>query len=51
MLSDKAIKEFKETYKRNFGVDLTDDEALTMAGQLMTIFNFVYRPIRKEWEQ
>ncbi len=49
MLSDKALKEFKQIWKEQYGVEPTDAEATESAIKLLTLMNAVYRPIKKEW--
>jgi hypothetical protein len=49
MLSDKALKEFKQIWKEEIGEDISDDLAVENATQLLTFFDAVYRPIKKEW--
>lgn len=49
MVSDKALQEYKAIYKEEFGEDISDEEALSQAVNLLTFMNSVYRPIKKEW--
>lgn len=49
MISDKALQEYKEIYKRKFGIEVDDATALERAINLLTLMNTVYRPIKKEW--
>lgn len=49
MLSKQALDEFKAIWKKEFGQDITDDVATEEAINLLTLFNAVYRPIKKEW--
>ncbi|MBI4232801.1 hypothetical protein HY605_06230 [Candidatus Peregrinibacteria bacterium] len=49
MLSDAALHEFKKIYKREYGTELTDTEALALGINLLTILDQIYKPIRKEW--
>lgn len=48
MISDKALKEYKEIYRKKFGKDISDQEALEQATKLITLVDAVYRPIPKE---
>lgn len=48
MLSAEALKAFKAIYKREKGIELTDEEAVKEAINLLTLFDAIYRPIRKE---
>jgi hypothetical protein len=47
MVSDKALAEYKAIYKKQFGEDLSDQEALEQATKLLTLMKAVYRPIKK----
>ena len=47
-LSKEAIDEFKAIYKKEFGKDLSDKEALEMATNLINLFKVIYRPIPKD---
>lgn len=49
MISEKALKEFKEIYKKKTGKDISDQDALESATKLITLVKAVYRPIPKEW--
>ena len=48
MIPKKALEEFKQIYK---GEDISDELAMEEAVTLLTFFNVVYRPIKKEWLQ
>jgi len=37
MISEKALKEYKKIYKKEYGVDLPDKEALEQATKLLNI--------------
>lgn len=49
MISDAALKEFKEIWLKEFGLEISDSEATDEAVNLLTVFNAVYRPIKEEW--
>lgn len=49
MVSEEALKEFKEIYKEEYGVDLDDRTATDLAVNLLTLFDKIYRPIKKSW--
>lgn len=49
MLSKQALDEFKAIWKAEFGEDIPDDIATEEAINLLTMFNAIYRPIKKEW--
>lgn len=47
MLSTEAIVEYKRIYFEEFGVKLSDQEALEKATRLLGLFKAVYRPMKK----
>ena len=49
MLSKEALDEFKKIYKEEKGEDISDELAMEEAISLLTLFDAVYRPIKKEW--
>lgn len=49
MLSDAAVKEFQRLYKEEYGVEISDAEALPLAINLLTFYNNIYRPVKKSW--
>ena len=49
MLSRKALEEFKEIWRKQFGEDISDEKATEEGINLLTMMNTVYRPIKKEW--
>lgn len=42
MLSDKAVQEFKDIFKKEYGQDLTDSEARDQAQRLTSFFEILY---------
>ncbi|MDD5721581.1 MAG: hypothetical protein PHT16_04055 [Candidatus Pacebacteria bacterium] len=44
MLPEKAIKEFKELYKKRYGVELSDQEASYRANNLFNLYKVTYMP-------
>ena len=50
MLSQKALDEFKEIYKGEFGKELSNEKALELATRLITLMKVIYRPIPKNKE-
>lgn len=42
MLSEAALKNFAEIYKREFGTDLSPTEALEAANNLLNLYRSVY---------
>ncbi len=51
MVSKEALEEFKRIYKEEKGEDISDELAMEEAASLLTLFDAVYRPIKKEWLQ
>lgn len=49
MISDKALQDFKRIYREEKGAELSDEEAMEEAIALLTLYNIVYRPIKKDW--
>ena len=49
MISDKALEEHKKIYKEEFGEDISDEKAMDEATSLLTIFNVIFKPIKKDW--
>ncbi len=49
MVSDKALSEFITIWKEEFGNDLPKEEATLNALSLLTLFNTIYHPVKKEW--
>mgnify|MGYP001576018649 CR=1 FL=1 len=47
MISDKALKEFKEIWKQEIGEEISDKSATEEATQLLALFDVLYRPINK----
>ncbi|OGN14518.1 MAG: hypothetical protein A3G02_00425 [Candidatus Yanofskybacteria bacterium RIFCSPLOWO2_12_FULL_44_13b] len=49
MLSKEALEEFKAIYKKEYNEDISDEDALEMAVNLLNMMNAIYRPIPKKW--
>ena len=49
MISDKALQEFKKIWKEEIGEDISDEKAMEEGTSLLTLFNVIYRPVKKEW--
>jgi len=49
-ISDEAIKEFKEIYKKEFKEEIDDRKARIMAGRLLNLYKAVYEPSDKSEE-
>lgn len=51
MLTKQALEEYKKLHREETGTVLPDDVLANEAINLLTLFNFVYRPVKKEWLQ
>jgi len=49
MLSKEALEQFKAIWKEEYDEEISDELALEKATNFLTLFNAVYRPIKKEW--
>ena len=49
MISDAALKEFQAIWREEFQEEISDEVAMVEATQLLTLFDAIYRPIKKEW--
>lgn len=45
MLSQEAIEEFKELFKKRYGRELSDEEASKRANNLFNLYKTVYLPV------
>ena len=44
-VTPEALEEFKRIYRKEFGEDISDDEALEMAQRVLMFFSLIYRPL------
>lgn len=49
MISDSALQSFKKLWMDEFNEELPDDQAVKLAVNLLTFFDRIYKPIKKEW--
>ena len=49
MISDAALKDFQAIWREEFQQEISDEDAMVEATQLLTLFDAIYRPIKKEW--
>jgi len=49
MLSRQALQDFKKIWKEEYGTDISDKEATELGISLLTYFDKVFRPVKKEW--
>lgn len=47
-VSPKALEEYKEIYRKQFGKDISDADALEQATKLLRLMEIVYKPMTKE---
>ena len=47
MLSNLAISDFQNLYKKHFGIELTELEANEIGMEILNFFKLIYRPIPK----
>jgi hypothetical protein len=47
-LSKKAIDEFKEIYFREFGQNITDEEAQVLGSNLISLFKIICRSVPED---
>ena len=49
MLSKQALDEYREIYRREHGEVPTDEVLTEEAIKLLTVFDLIYRPVKKVW--
>jgi len=49
MLSDEALIEFKQIWVEEIGTEISDEKAVELALNLLTLFDKIYRPLKKSW--
>lgn len=47
-LSSRAIQEFKEIYRKEYGITLSDGEAGLKGAKLLELFKVIARPIPED---
>lgn len=50
MISEQDIQNFQAIYKKNFGKEISQEEAYTQGIKLITLMKNIYRPIPKDFE-
>lgn len=48
MISKEQLEEFKRIYRKEFGKDISDQDALESATKLINLLEIVYKPMTKE---
>lgn len=51
MLSQQAISEYMEIYKKSFGEEISTDEATNQGEKLLRLFKLIYRPVPANWQE
>ena len=49
MISEIALQEFKKLYVEEFGEEISDEQAIGLGTNLLTLFHHIYRPVKKDW--
>ena len=49
MLSKQALDEYREIYRNEHGTVPSDDILAEEAIKLLTVFDLIYRPVKKVW--
>lgn len=49
MLSENALQEFKKIWREEFNEEISDEEAVSAGTSLLTLFDHIYRPVKKQW--
>jgi len=47
-LSKEVIEEYKKIYKKEFGEEISDEEAHEQGGRLLRLSKTIYRPMPKD---
>ncbi|MGD0577121.1 MAG: hypothetical protein ABSA74_03550 [Candidatus Staskawiczbacteria bacterium] len=51
MLSEAALQEFKKIWFEEFGEEISDEKAAELGINLLTFFDKIHRPVKKNWWQ
>lgn len=49
MISETALQEFKKLHLEEFGEEVSDEQAMELGTNLLTLFDHIYRPVKKSW--
>ncbi len=49
MISNEALQEFKKIWKEEYGQEISDEKAVELGINLLTMFDAIYRPVPKSW--
>lgn len=48
MLTAEQVNKFREIYKKNFGKEISQEEALDKATKLARLFEIIYQPMAQD---
>lgn len=48
-LSEMAVLEYQQIYKKEFGEEISLEEAAEQGTKLLRLFDIIYGPIKKKW--
>jgi hypothetical protein len=46
-LSNRAVTEYQQIYKQEFGEEISSEEAKEQGIRLLRLFNIIYKPIKQ----
>ena len=49
MISEAALQEFKKLYFEEFREEISDEQAMELGTNLLTLFHYIYSPVKKDW--
>ena len=49
MISETALQEFKKLWLEEFSEEISDERAMELGTNILTLFHHIYRPVKKEW--
>ena len=49
MISETALQAFKQIWREEHGEEISDEQAMELGTNLLTLFHHIYRPIKKGW--
>jgi hypothetical protein len=50
MASEQSIQKFRKIYQKEFGVEITQEQAIEQIAQFLVTARIVFQPMPKEWE-
>jgi len=51
MLSKQSIDKYREIYRKQYGVDIPEEEAAEQANRLLNLARLVFQPMPKQFEE